>query len=153
MLFPVRAGLSAFCGSDRFKFQILPCVKISFQSVCPRRIIIKKKSRVLAFFKMNFFRDPLKSSLFFLACRHQEPSNNDSHFSPASLSLRLSPNYLSKAECMIAQWNKIFLSAFNTLIILFNHSLTLPFYSHRKYYIVSHWNLTLKNMPVVLLCV
>lgn len=37
-----------------FKFQILPCVKISFQSVCPRRMIMKPRSQ--CFFRWTFLK-------------------------------------------------------------------------------------------------
>lgn len=41
-----------------FKFQILPCVKISFQSVCPRRMIIRPNLGV--FLRWTLFRALLK---------------------------------------------------------------------------------------------
>lgn len=72
-----------FVAMKGFKFQILPCVKISFQSVCPRRIIIDLSPGI--FFKWTFFRGLFKYSLFSLLPRHQEVSNDAFHFLPNSV--------------------------------------------------------------------
>lgn len=56
--------LQHFVAMTGFKFQIPPCVKISFQSVCPRRIIINLS--LCIFFNGLFFSEVSKYDSFSL---------------------------------------------------------------------------------------
>lgn len=93
MLFPVRAGLSVFCASDRIQISDSTLCENIISKCVPQENDNKAKSG--RFFKMNFFQSALKNvGSFPIFRRHWELRNGAFHFVPIKCILNQLANYL-----------------------------------------------------------